>query len=197
MMMLKGWKDFLINSIQNFSSTKALIIDVRNNSGGVREILQTFASYIVQPKQSPWVANVAYLRTEERNAEHRDAMSGRFLYPYAAKALSDLDRIAIDSFTGNFATDRRFDTAKFSKAHYMVLKSGEQQYTHPVYILVNEHSFSAATVFTSAFKGLPNVKIVGVTTDGSSGNSKPCFYSTRIFGLKSPPCFLFQRNGKP
>ena len=192
---VEGLEDFLINSIQNFSNTKALIIDIRNNPGGVREILQTFASYIVQPKQSPWVANVAYLRTEERNAEH-ESMSGRFLYPYASKALSDLDRTAIDSFTGNFTTDRRFDAAKFSKPHYMVLKSGEQQYTHPVYILVNEHSFSAATVFTSAFKGLPNVKIVGVTTDGSSGNSKTMFLQHSNIRIKVSTMLSFQRNGK-
>ena len=45
-------------------------------------------------------------------------------------------------------------------------------YDKPVYILANEKTFSAASVFVSAFKGLPNINIVGVTTDGSSGNSE-------------------------
>ena len=69
-------------------------------------------------------------------------------------------------------------------------------YTKPVYILVNENSFSAASVFTSAFKSLPNVKIVGVTTDGSSGNSRVLHLKHSNTRVKVSTMLSFQRNGK-
>jgi C-terminal processing protease CtpA/Prc len=78
----------------------------------------------------------------------------------------------------------------------MVLRSGKRRYTKPVYILVNEHCFSAATVFTTAFKGLPNVKIVGVTTDGSSGNSRKKYLKNSGIRVKVSTMLSFQRNGK-
>jgi len=191
-----GLKQFFENSFQEFSNTKALIIDIRNNPGGRREILQTFADYIVQPQQSPWVANVAYLRSDQVISTDESSMSSRYLYNYNSEKLSDSDKIVIDAFNKTFKTEKVFDNLKFSSPFYMVLRAGKTSYTKPVYILVNERSFSAATVFTTAFKGLPNVKIVGVTTDGSSGNSKIMHLKYSTIRVKVSTMLSFQRNGK-
>ncbi|NQX81093.1 MAG: hypothetical protein HRT66_03730 [Flavobacteriaceae bacterium] len=99
-------------------------------------------------------------------------------------------------FTKNFETKKEFDTSKFSNPHYMTSENTEKQYTKPVYILVNERSFSAATVFTSAFKGLYNIKIVGVTTDGSSGNSQKIRLRHSNIRIKVSTMLSFQRNVK-
>lgn len=188
---------FIKNALNDFSTTtKALIIDVRDNPGGGREILQTFAGFIVPKKASPWVANVAYLRNDEGLNVDEPSMSGRYLYAYNSEQLSDKDRKAIDTFHTTFKTEKEFDTSKFSHPFYMVLRSGKTTYTKPVYILANEKSFSAATVFTSAFKGLPNVKTVGVTTDGSSGNSKSFYLKNSNIRVKVSTMLSFQRNGK-
>lgn len=193
---VEGLKDFIQNKIISFSNTKALIIDVRNNPGGVRDILQTVASYVVQPTQSPWVANVAYLRTDKPLNADEESMNGRYLYSYHSEKFTDRDRQAINKFNQSFQPEKTVDSSKFSAPFYMVLRSGDYTYTQPVYILVNESSFSAASVFASVFKGLPNVKIVGETTDGSSGNSQVLYLKNSAIRIKVSTMLSFQRNGK-
>ena len=193
---IEGLEKVIETTLENVIDTKALIIDVRNNPGGVRAILQTFASYIIQPEQSPWIANVAYLRTDNHKIEDEASMVSRYLYSYNSENLTDKDRQAIDHFNTTFKLDKSFNKLKFSSPFYMVLHQGDKAYTQPVYILVNENSFSAASVFTSAFKSLPNVKIVGVTTDGSSGNSRVLHLKHSNTRVKVSTMLSFQRNGK-
>ncbi|WP_272149225.1 S41 family peptidase [Tenacibaculum aiptasiae] len=193
---VEGYEDFLENTMKEFSKTKALIIDVRDNPGGRRVILQTFAKYIVQPAQSPWIANVAYLRTNEKLTTDESSMNSRYLNSYNSNEFSESDKAAINTFNKTYKTTQQFDKSKFSNPFYMVLRSGKTPYQKPVYILVNENSFSAATVFTTAFKGLPNVKIVGVTTDGSSGNSRKVYLNNSKIRVKVSTMLSFQRNGK-
>jgi hypothetical protein len=190
-----GLEAHIDSVMTNLGNTKALIIDLRFNPGGTRDLIQKFAEHIIPESHSPWVANVAYLRTNKRETVH-SSMSNRLLYTFDSNQFDDLDRKAIDKFSKSFATEREFDSSKFSQPHYMVLKSGASHYRHPVHILVNEHSFSAASVFTSAFKGLPNVKIVGMTTDGSSGNSKRIHLKNSNIRLRVSTMLSFQRNGK-
>ncbi len=193
---VEGLEDFIENTLKSFADTKALIIDIRNNPGGTRDLLKTFAHYIVQPEQSPWIANVAYLRTDSTILGDEASMSGRYLYSYNSDKLTDNDRNAIDQFNSNFELQKTFDTSKFSAPFYMVLHNGKNLYTQPIYILVNENSFSAATVFTSAFKSLPNVKIIGETTDGSSGNSRKLHLKNSNIRVKVSTMLSFQKNGK-
>ena len=193
---VEGLENFIKNAFKRFANTKALIIDIRNNPGGGREILQTFAGYIVQPKQSPWVANLAYLRTDKNRFGDEESMSSRYLYSYYSDKLSVTDRKAIDQFSKDLKLEKAVDSSKFSNPFYMVLHSDAKSYIQPVYILVNEESFSAASVFASAFKGLPNVKIVGETTDGSSGNSKIVHLKNSNIKISVSTMLSFQRNGK-
>lgn len=193
---IEGLENSIKNAFKSFSNTKALIIDVRNNPGGGREILQTFASYIVQAKQSPWVANVAYLRTDRNIIGDEESMTGRYLYSYNSEQLSDDDRKAIDQFNKGLKLEKSMDHSKFSHPFYMVLHDGKETYQQPVYVLTNEESFSAASVFASAFKGLPNVKIVGETTDGSSGNSRILYLKNSNIKISVSTMLSFQRNGK-
>ena len=150
----------------------------------------------MQPEQTPWIANVAYLRTDKQLFGDENSMGSRYLYSYNSKQLSDKDRSAIDTFNINFKLKKTVANSKFSSPFYMVLHSGKDVYTKPIYILVNENSFSAATVFTSALKGLPNVKIVGETTDGSSGNSIKMNLKNSNISIKLSTMLSFQRNGK-
>ncbi len=192
---IKGLETFIDSTFIRFKTTKALIIDVRFNPGGTRDLVQKFSNYLIPKTNTPWVANVAYLRTDLKNKIH-SSMASRYLYPNNSSKFTTADKEAIKVFSKNFTVDKKFDTTKYSKPHYMVLKSGNTQYQKRIYILVNEKSFSAATVFTSAFKGLPNIKIVGVTTDGSSGNSKVIRLLHSNIRGKVSTMLSFQRNGK-
>ncbi len=190
------FKGYLQTTIKKYQNAKALIIDIRGNGGGTRDILNTLAQYIVQPKQSPWVANVAYVRSDQQLDEDIESMISRYLYNYHSKYLTDEDRKAIDEFYYDFNPELTFDLKKFSSPFYMVLKSNNAPIKCPVYILVNENCFSAASVFSSAFKGLPNVKIVGVNTNGSSGRSKKFYLANSNIRVKISTMLSFQRNGK-
>lgn len=187
---------YLKTTIEKFKNAKALIIDVRGNGGGTRDILNTLSGYFVQPEQSPWVANVAYVRSDQRLNEDISSMQGRYLYNYRWDSLSDQDRKAIDDFNKDYEMEYKFDETKFSNPFYMVLHSNESPIKCPIYILVNEESFSAASVFTSAFKGLPNVKIVGVNTNGSSGRSVYFDLKNSKIRIRLSTMLSFQRNGK-
>jgi C-terminal processing protease CtpA/Prc len=192
----EGLVTHLDSIMLKFQNTKALIIDLRYNPGGTRFFIKRMASYIVPKSHSPWVANVAYLRTDKKRKRYK-SMSSRYLYKNDSEIFNATDQKAIIDFDKTFIKQQNFDTSKFSNAHYMLLKTGEISYTKPVYILVNEYSFSAASVFTSALKGLPNVKIVGVTTDGSSGNSKSFYLQHSKIRVKVSTMLSFQRNGQP
>lgn len=186
---------YLTSTIEKYKDSKTMIIDIRGNGGGTREILYTLSGYFVQPKQSPWVANVAYVRSDQFLDEDISSMQSRFLYNYNSKMLSDKDRKAIDGFKEDYETEFKVDLNKFSEPYYMILHS-KQPINCPIYILVNEECFSAASVFTSAFKGLDNVKVVGVTTNGSSGRSQKFYLKNSNIRVKLSTMLSFQRNGK-
>ncbi|MFB1041054.1 MAG: S41 family peptidase [Polaribacter sp.] len=69
-------------------------------------------------------------------------------------------------------------------------------YYKPIYILANERSFSAASILVSVFKGLPNVKIGGVNTDGSSGNSERFELPNSELRGKISTMVSFQKDGQ-
>ena len=49
--------------MEAFRSTEGLIIDIRNNPGGSRDLLRLLAPYFLAPDADPIVANVAAFRT--------------------------------------------------------------------------------------------------------------------------------------
>jgi hypothetical protein len=189
-------ESYLKSTLKKYRDSKALIIDIRGNGGGTRDILNTLSGYFVQPEQSPWVANVAYVRSDQLLDEDISSMQSRFLYNYNSQSLSDKDRETIDKFNKGYKTAFKVDAAKFSEPYYMILRSNQQLLKCPIYILVNEDCFSAASVFTSALKGLDNVKIVGVTTNGSSGRSMKFYLKNSNIRVKLSTMLSFQRNGK-
>lgn len=188
-------ESYLKSTIEKYKDSKAMIIDIRGNGGGTREILNTLSGYFVQPEQSPWVANIAYVRSDQFLDEDISSMQSRFLYNYNSEMLSDNDRKAIDNFNKDYETEFKVDVNKFSEPYYMILHS-KQPVNYPIYIFVNEECFSAASVFTSAFKGLDNVKIVGITTNGSSGRSQKFYLKNSNIRVKLSTMLSYQRNGK-
>lgn len=189
-------ESYLQSTVEKYRNSKALIIDIRGNGGGTREILNTLSGYFVQADQSPWVANVAYVRSDQYLDEDISSMESRFLYNYYSESLSDKDRESIDRFNQQFKPEYKVKADKFSEPYYMVLHSNQRPLKCPVYVLVNEECFSAASVFTSAFKGLNNIKIVGVTTNGSSGRSNTFYLKNSKIRVKLSTMLSFQRNGK-
>lgn len=187
---------FLDKAVQSCQGAKALILDLRGNGGGTREILMTLSKYLVPPGSSPWVANVAYVRSDQYLDEDIESMEDRFLFNADSDQLSEEAKEAVEEFAATFESDSEVDPKKFSAPYYMVLESGPNTLKCPVYILVNEECFSAASVFAAAFKGLPNVKLAGVRTNGSSGRSRKFYLKHSKIRVKLSTMVSLQRNGK-
>jgi C-terminal processing protease CtpA/Prc len=186
-----------MQSIQNDS--EALIIDVRANSGGTRDLLYEFAKYLIH-LDSIYVVNAAKQRGPLPLPEdYKKSLHNRFLF-----SLSELDKREQEKtteFLKAFKPTYELDKKKYSEYYFGLLngkKLAKQSfyYGKPVYILANEKTFSAASVFVSAFKGLPNIKIVGVTTDGSSGNSDWVDLPNSKLVGKLSTMVSFQKDGK-
>jgi C-terminal processing protease CtpA/Prc len=186
-----------MQSIQNDS--EALIIDVRANSGGTRDLLYEFAKYLINP-DSIYVVNA----TKQRGPlplpkDYKKSLNNRFLYTLSE--LDDEEQKKATEFLKSFKPIYELDENKYSEYYFGLLngkKLGKSTfyYNKPVYILANEKTFSAASVFVSAFKGLPNIKIAGLTTDGSSGNSEWVdLPNSKLFG-KISTMVSFQKNGE-
>ncbi|MFZ6665708.1 S41 family peptidase [Peijinzhouia sedimentorum] len=189
--------NLFMQSIQN--NSKALIIDVRSNGGGTRDLMYEFAKYLIHP-DSIYVVNV----TRQRGplplpVEYRESLNSRFLFSFSELDLRKQKRVT--EFLKTFKPMHELDRKKYSE-YYFGLMDGKElaepsfYYNKPIYILANEKTFSAASVFVSVFKGIPNVQIVGVTTDGSSGNSEWFdLPNSKLFG-KISTMVSFQKDGK-
>lgn len=186
--------------MKKYKSSDALIIDIRGNGGGTRDILFTLAPYFINTDDEPWVGNVTHIRTDKGVLGDNPSMKTRYLYTYAYKKFTDRDRKAIDNFNKHFEPFWKYDQSRFSEAFYMVLSpkiaKGIYYYDKPVYILMNERCFSAASVFASVLNGLPNVTLVGQNTDGSSGRSQKYYLPNSGIRIKISTMISFQRNGK-
>ena len=191
---------YVATKMHDYKDTDAIIIDLRNNGGGTREFLMQLAPYFLSPDAKPWVANVAKIRSDQMISEDMESMQGRYLYNYDSSLVTDADREAITSFMEDYKTDWEYNPKRFSDDFFMILRHDKgvdhYYYDKPVYVLVNERSFSAASVFTTAVKGMGKIKIAGICTDGSSGRSRKYDLNHSKINLKLSSMISFQRNGK-
>jgi C-terminal processing protease CtpA/Prc len=187
--------DFMIKA----EKSEALIIDVRDNGGGTRDLIQELAGYFIHP-DSIYVVNATKQRGKlPLNKELKKRLHSRYLY--AKSELDIREQKAIDKFMKSFKPMYDLSKDKFSEYHFYIL-NGQKitkdkfHYNKPIYILVNERSFSAASVLVSVFKDLTKIKIVGVNTDGSSGNSQRFELPNSELRGKISTMVSFQKNGK-
>lgn len=100
-----------------------------------------------------------------------------------------------------FKPDYELPENDFSDYHYHILNGqklsrNKKHFDKPVFVLANERTFSAASILVSAFQGLPNIQIVGLNTDGSSGNSKRLELPNSGLRIKISTMVSFQKNGQ-
>jgi C-terminal processing protease CtpA/Prc len=191
----KYLNDFMVEA----EKSEALIIDIRNNGGGTRDLIQELAGYFIHP-DSIYVVNATKQRGKlPLNKKLKKRLHSRYLH--AKSELDIREQKAVDKFMKSFKPMYDLSKDKFSEYHYYIL-NGQKitkdkfHYNKPIYILANERSFSAASVLVSVFKDLPNIKIVGVNTDGSSGNSQRFELPNSELRGKISTMVSFQKNGE-
>jgi len=187
--------DFMMNA----KETDALIIDVRDNGGGSRDLINELAGYFVNPN-SVYVVNATKQRgVLPLDEDLKQRLHNRYLF--SRDELDIKEQKAVDKFMSSFEPMYKLDNNKFSEYHYYIfngqkLSKDKYHYNKPIYILTNEKSFSATSVLVSTLKELPNIKIVGVNTDGSSGNSERFELPNSELRGKISTMVSFQKNGK-
>jgi C-terminal processing protease CtpA/Prc len=191
--------EFLNHFMLKAKQSDALIIDVRDNGGGTRDLIQELAGYVIHP-DSVYVVNATKQRGElPLNEELTASLHSRFLF--SKNELEQREQLAVDQFTSSFTPMYALPAEKFSEYYFNILNGqklskGKYHYDKPIYILANERTFSAASVLVSVFKGIPNVTIAGVTTDGSSGNSERFELPNSKLQGKISTMVSYQKNGK-
>jgi C-terminal processing protease CtpA/Prc len=189
-----------INEFMNkVRSSVSLIIDVRGNGGGTRHLINELAGYFIHPDSS-YIVNATRQRGKlPLNEDLKDDLHNRFLF--SRNELDVQEQNLVDKFMATFVPMYDLDDNKYSEFHYFLLNGkkltkNKYHYNKPIYVMTNEKSFSAASVFASVFKGLPNIKLVGVNTDGSSGNSERFELPNSKLRGKISTMVSFQKNGQ-
>ena len=124
-----------------------LVIDVRNNGGG---LIKTSLCLTRLIKQEPFIyADSIYATHRKLRTDAR--VYKRFIYNLGLFFLSKKKNDSMYAFK------------YFNNKQYSPLKNN---YTGQVYVLTGGYSFSATTLFAAAVKGQKNVTIVGEETGG-------------------------------
>ncbi len=172
--------DAINDAMGDLRSTDALVIDVRGNSGGDREIVNVLVPYFLDPNGGSVVVSAAQyrLRQGDKPDNKLGYLADRSMYPMAWDGWSLPERRAINNFREVFdpATDFAAPEEGFSKLHFMVVSPTDQapwyNYTGQVVVLMDWYCFSATDVFLGAMKEMPNVTLVGQASGGGSGRAR-------------------------
>jgi peptidase S41-like protein len=166
----------LQEQLDRLADARGLIIDVRDNGGGSRDILRSIAPRLIDPAAEPLVVNVAAYRLAPGEEPVRDGgyLENRYLFPAGWSGWTALERAAIARCAKGFEPDWRLPQGEFSEWHYMVVSPAPaaQHFAGPVCVLVDEDCFSATDVFLGALTQLPQVTLVGRASGGGSGRSR-------------------------
>lgn len=142
-------KHFLKKSFRQLRKRKIknLVIDVRNNGGG---LIKTSLYLTRQVHQQPFVfADSIYATTRKIKSETR--VTKKFLYNLG---LFFLSKKASDSiYTFRLFRDK-------------VYQPGRNHFRGKIYLLTGGYSFSATTLFAASVKGQENIMIIGEETGG-------------------------------
>ncbi|MBL8862514.1 MAG: hypothetical protein JNK02_10950 [Planctomycetes bacterium] len=152
----------------------ALVLDVRGNGGGTRDVLVAVAPWLLGADAPPRIVNVARpLRAEDSGP---DALASRYLFPADHARWSDAARAAIAKFASGFTPEWEPRSAEFGAARYLVLERGPDAPRRPfagrLAVLLDSGCFSATDVFLAALAELPNVILVGTPSGGGSGRAR-------------------------
>lgn len=153
-----------------FRDTEALIVDVRDNTGGLRTPLLRLFPYFMQPEEEAVIGSVAAYRRWGGFTDNH--LAARHMVRENTPGLTDRELEAIAEFKNSFVPERDLRDEGFSDWHYLVLTSdGETCYYYDrrVLVLMNEKCFSATDIFLGAMKTRSNVTLIGVPSSGGSG----------------------------
>ncbi len=189
-------------AMQGFRDTRGLVIDLRSNGGGTRDILRRLFPYFMSENDHPHVANIAAYRLPAGLGDPMKVdgyLSNRGLYPMSWAGWSKRQRKAIALAQRQFEPEWKLPRDAFSTWHYFVLDRSDNakayHYDKPITVLVDTGCFSATDIFLGAVKGWKNVTLVGQASGGGSGRAQRHTLSTGV-QLRISSMASFRPNGQ-
>ena len=192
----------LCDALATFAPLKGLVIDVRGNGGGSRDILRALFPYVMRLDDKPRVANVGAYRVPpgEERGNSEGYLQNRFMYPRTASVWRAEHKKPLFELEQRFEPDWKLPKDQFSAWHYLVLdradSAGAFFYDKPVVILMDAGCFSATDIFLGAFKGWRNVTLLGTASGGGSGRSRGYTLHHSGIDLKLSSMASFRPNGQ-
>lgn len=189
----------LRSQLESFMDSRGLIIDVRGNGGGTRDVLRLVLPYLMQANETPAVVNLARLKlgSEARRSSPSGLLADRFLYPASSPHWNRAEADAIGAFSKTFRPSWSPKADTFSDWHYMLISPNGKAFSKPVKVLIDSGCFSATDIFVSALKGRPGVEVIGLPTGGGSGRSKGIRLAHSGWKLRLSSMASFQVDGRP
>jgi C-terminal processing protease CtpA/Prc len=196
---MRDWQAGEIDRWMNhFRDADGLIVDVRGNGGGSRDALRALFPYLMGEDDRPWVMNIGKFRLHEDREPHH--MTRRFMYAADSVHWAAAERESIDEFMASWQPEWVPPAGKFSVWHFMVMSRrinpGSYHFDRPVVVLLDYSCFSATDIFVSAFKGWPNVTLVGTPSGGGSALSETFVLSNSHLRIRHASMASFQRSGR-
>ncbi len=154
-----------------FPGSAGLVVDIRENPGGSRNVGEELFDYLARAAGKPRVANAARYRLCPEFGT--DYLASRNMHKEDWNGWNADEREAIDVFRAAFRPEWQVPENEFSDWHYWLpgkrANATAYDYSRPVVFLMNEKCFSASDVILSAVKGWPNVTLIGGPSGGGSG----------------------------
>ena len=126
-------------------------------------------------------------------------LRNRWLYPLPSSKWNQAERSAIQAAARTFEPEWKLPSGAFSTWHYFVLSRAESSpyyhYDKPVVVLLDENCFSATDIFLGAFKGRPNVTLMGTASGGGSGRTQDYKLPNSSIRLRMSSMASFRPDG--
>ena len=169
------WDDEALREIDSwmprFAGTRGLIVDIRDNRGGTRNILRALYPHFVSTSDPPHVGNLAKYRLYSEFPY--DYLAGRFMYRESWEGWSPAEHNAISEFMKTFEPEWVVPEAEFSDWHFWLVSKSSKPDAYEsrgrIIFLMDRKCWSASDVILSSVKGLPNVTLIGEPSVGASG----------------------------
>jgi C-terminal processing protease CtpA/Prc len=131
---------------------------------------------------------------------HDHLSAARFVYREGSNRFDQREREAVLRLKSDFVPEWEPPVDEFSEWHYLVLSKRPNDdrfdYRKPVAILMDERCFSATDIFLGAFKGWPNVTLIGQPSRGGSARSQVFRLPQSGITVRCASMASFQPNGK-
>jgi hypothetical protein len=175
---ITGWLD-------KAQASDGLIIDVRGNGGGRRDIINIVGPRLLPQGAEPVVYNASrpIRLAEEQPGEMDQRLASRFLFRADDSPWSPAQAAAIARFRGTFKPEVVLPDDRFGPWYFAVISPAAAdvpRITCPVVVLMNSACFSATDVFLGAMRLLPGVTLLGEPSGGGSGLVRPHQFTVAV-----------------